>query len=626
MDSNLEFSFITDFTSNFQIVSSTDELEKNLETFFLELNCFINKTILEGTYITTPNIFKTLNAKFLELSAISEEYTHIKSVDPKTIKNYLDTYMYQINMSLLFVGKINRLYSQGIPTFTNLEIFLDKKNTIFTKYEDLIQLLEYNIELSKIDHLFINEESLIKELFKYKNDIKNIRITVSLVKDTELRNSFNDITHALLLKVEFLIDKWRARHSFKLKDENFKYIDLFTDKRYSDITRIQEYKSKILYLYNVNGHDSSSILRKEYQKILSKCKVNELITNINTLNKLNLFDLHTLIKYYKDEVKDSQKLKKLIQVFRNKENNNRSENIHNIFCIHISKQYCLNNYFSLYCDEFLKSTDGIDKLEYRINKFTEEYLQIKKESTHLTDNFFLDFKFLKTSLLFLEKQFLKNKDNTHDIIKRTSDFFNVTLQKTINVFDSKIQWSLKNNNYIFKLPFEESLVKYKDINIYFSSSFLLPKINDEILDARNFLSSDYQKLNLKYSTEHEIQDIYNLKEDYKKENKKTIEIVTLFTAIVSFIVGSIGGFKFITDIYSAISFVAIFGLCLLSFVLTIMKLIRKDGIVNYLDFIFLFSMLIFIAFISLNMQKTLKPDVNTTNTESTNTIKLKIDN
>lgn len=623
---NPDLSFVDQYIHDYPSIKNVSHLRSEQKKVLLNLVYSINESIIEGKYIENTNIHDTYTSKLAELSDSTQDFTNIDEAKLNDNKFYFDFFEYSVNVFTLFVEKINNLYKNDIQKFINIEIFYNPKNYYFKSFSPFLKLLDYNIEVSKIDHNFINEDSLLKDLYRFKNDVTNIRIDQSNIPNIELREKYLNLKASLLIKIEFLISKWTARKCSRLKYGKEKYINLFADTtkiKLSKIEKLNEYILKIRYIYDLYGDDNISILREEYTKIANKFKQPSI--DEHSLFKLSYHEIHTLIKYYKDVTKDIQKLKKLLTFFYNEARKDTNTNIHRTFAIQISKQYCLNNYFSLYCEKFIETSNDLIDIKFSIKKFVEEYKTIKRESTYLTDNFFLDFKFLNTSLVFLNKLFNKHRDKSHEVIQKTSDFFRHTLENIIRDFDSKVQWSITNNNYIFKLPYDESLVKYKNINIYLSSSFLLPKLNEEILEAKNEISSKYQTLNLKYNTEDEIKGINELKEEYKSDNKRIIEIVTLFTAVISFIVGSIGNFKFVTDIYSAITFTCAFALALMIFILIIMRLLRKENFITGWDFICLLVLLAFVALVTLNMQKTLKPDTNTTNPDTANTIKLKID-
>lgn len=605
-------------------------LDNEFNLFMYRLSYYLNKSIIEGTYTkgnTSEDISIISNTVQKIIIDLSEPESPQYNPDPLIEINHI--IQYQINTYELFIEKTKRLYNKENIEYIDKSIYLDNYSIYFKKFKSLIELLNCNIELAKIDHSFLNDELILKQLFNLKNSLNTIRFTIPRIKNYEpqtksLYVKFNTLIGALKMKCEFLIDKWYARSKIKLIDDNLKHKNLFESNIYIDYeanSTLRDYKNKIIYLYEISGYKRQNILKKCFQEINRKN-----ISDRETLNSLSIFELHTLIKYYKDEVKNLDLLKDLIPVFDKKTSNDQS-NFYENFALHVAKQYCQNNYFSLYCEKLEDNTINLtsENLINKLDSFFLEYETIKNNTAGLTDNFFLQAKFLKYSLTIINNHLNANKDNLLDAVIKTKKF-HTKLEQSIEEFEKKIQWSLKNNNYIFKLPYSESIIKYKHINIYLSSSFLLPKIDEDIVKEKRHIDDINQKLKFIYTTELQINEIHKLKEDYKIDNKKLIETVTLFTAVISFIVGSIGGFKFVTDIYSAISFTITFGLSLMTFVLIIMRLLKKERITNGWDFGFLTIILAFIAILTLNLQKTLKQETITPNTDSANTIKLKIEN
>lgn len=584
-----------------------EDLISNLKYFGYKINYVINKSILEGEYIEKTNIEELieelnnclieLKTKFGVFGAIDILEENALNFDNDSSTKYLDYFHYQINLYKLFIGKIKRLYTKRGLSYVENKIFIDHTSEVYSEYEYLLAFFDDNIELSKADHQFTSDETMLKTLFRIKNSIDSFRPQFSKgdVNDDRyniLQGLFVNLTKSLKLKVQFLIDKWYIRSKIKLKDDNIAYHNLFKSNSWIDysLPDLRRIKEKIIYLYEIPNNDGVNILKNCFQRISNKGQILE----------LSFFEIHTLIKYYKDFLKNKEKLKSILIFFEDK-NDSIVANTYENFSFEIAKQYCQNNYFSIYCEDFEKDCVGLkpDKLLEKLNGLYDVYKGIKYDNEGLTDNFFLESKFLNYSFKVLLKCLENNGDNRYEFIKETSVFFKETLMDVLFEYDNKTNWSLKNNNYIFKLPYKESKVNFCGLNIYLSSSFLLPIDNDAIIKEKRALEFPFQRLNLLYSTINEITEIKQLKDDFKAENKRTIEVVTIFTAIVSFIMGSLGGFKFVDSIFNAIAFTLIYALCLLMFVVLILKTFRSEKIYKLYDLFPLLLVLLAIIVASL---------------------------
>ncbi len=564
----MELDIFNKFSTDFSALKTVAELKEKQEAFFLDLTYIVNKSIVEGEYIIITETAEGLTSFFEMLSFDLQEFTHIKGAKFIEIEDFKNSIKYLISLYSLFSKKICKLYKREVIEYIDIDVFIETDNPFYKKFYTFFQLTQNNIELSKIDHQFINDESLLKELFRVKNNIKNLRIQVSDFKDNiDRHNLFTIVRDALLLKVNFLIDKWYVRSSTKLKNSESQFVEFVNTNKNNNLNN---YKDTIKYLYELNNYNHSSILEDKFNLI-----------DKSNLEKLFFSELHTLIKYYKDKVKNLDKLKEVLDTFSKKKDHTYN-NLFESFSLQISYQYCLNNYFSLFCENFYKDCTDLNEtnITEKLYLLHSKFKEVKANSISITDNFFIQYKFLTYSFLIIEKAIKNAGENTIEVLNNSSDYFNITLKVALEEYENKTQWSLKNNNYIFKLPYKESLITYKNLNIYFASSFLLPKVNDDIINEKRILLNNYHKLTTLFNIENQIVELQTLKYNFNKEiktlnenfdttNKKLLETVTIFTAIISFIVGSIGAYKFLTTFTEALIFIIVFGISISIFVLLI---------------------------------------------------------
>lgn len=139
----------------------------------------------------------------------------------------------------------------------------------------------------------------------------------------------------------------------------------------------------------------------------------------------------------------------------------------------------------------------------------------------------------------------------------------------MDVCKSNFKWSIRGFNRIYDFSFQESLVEIQGHKVYHASNFSLPLSIDEnqhnidtVENNLRRLQNQHQAKIFKNKTEKIFDEINDL-------NKKSIETITIFTAIISFIVGSIGVYKFIESFYQALLFILVFGVSISIFVFLI---------------------------------------------------------
>lgn len=156
------------------------------------------------------------------------------------------------------------------------------------------------------------------------------------------------------------------------------------------------------------------------------------------------------------------------------------------------------------------------------------------------------------------------------------------------MYEANIEWSLKNFNYIFILPFDESVIPFtidgEEYQIFFASSFVLPPSSKNIIENFEIVKTKFLKLNAyldfaKYFLE-EITEINNIKKELESKEVKSIELISLFTAVISFIIGGVSGFAFIKDLYTALLFFVVFTTSLLTFLIVLFVFTRGKKVIK----------------------------------------------
>lgn len=248
----------------------------------------------------------------------------------------------------------------------------------------------------------------------------------------------------------------------------------------------------------------------------------------------------------------------------------------------------LNNLYSLEI-----SIPELNEKELSILKGEIEQLQ-KKFSI---DNFFADKKFIdyelkKIQIAIDEREIFKNLTQESKQLKK--------LEPVIKRCKERMQWAYNHHSLIFQLPFKDSIVPvtYPEFKgIYYASTFVLPI--PQYTNQKEFteLELQFDKLNLLTNSIKaigaELQEITDLKEELKNNDFRSLEIIGIFTAIVTFVIASIPGFQFIDSFDKAIYFYAVLGASLSTMVLVLL-LMKRGSRVLAKNWIALFSLIIVI--------------------------------
>jgi len=526
--------------------------EQEQESFITDFFKILSISVLLGEYISITNFFEKL--KKLEdeikklpsydgvvssrkigaqLRKISEQIIGVSSAITIAIEYYKD-----------FCKHIENAYSDNKKDFV-----FERNNTLIEKQnqkdlalenEELILYFENILKVNTIDHFLSSKKESIIEILNIEFYFKQSSIPF-----------FKEISNIAFQKAIFLKYKWNQRQEVEFsyledgshKELNTQEITLPKLKKWEDIINSQ---------YEFQSHWQKSIINrvKSYLKIE------------NLKDDTPKFIIHQLIKYYKDIAPDSKKSYQIADfLLENRKNSgkyNYNTYVEDIFC-----NYALNNAFSCFLEQ-----------ETSIENIFSKYYETEEKLTSITRNYFLKYKLLnKVFELLLQKY----KEVSKEIfINEYQEYLN-KCKDILTSYKEYKDWSLENFNYIYLLPYEESLVNFEIESeifpIFFASSFVLPPSHLEIEKHYKEIEEKFNKLNsyLEFSLffNNETKEIKEIKESVKQTDKRSVETLTIFTAIISFIIGNVALFQFIKTFIDAIIFILSYAIALSIFVLLI---------------------------------------------------------
>ncbi|MEC5158870.1 hypothetical protein [Chryseobacterium sp. MP_3.2] len=533
--------------------NDNNEIKIFLEEVLIEIIKNISISILSGEYIKDSTKFKEDVSSILKFTnQIYEDVIFEEDADLANAVEYFTGFIEDIFNTYINVEKQIELHTKN-PTvevvFSKRTIALsDKLLESFNFFDQHIRLnadwIAVLLQLTILDHFFEESIQYFQRLLELEDRIGQNEIEIPYI------GALND--KVLFLKYKWLVRQISNQAANVSHAQRIYIVDnsifSFSDTPHFALTN-EKLKSWKEHLDNHYEYNNS----KEYyiQNILP----------IEEKQNYTFLDIHFLIRYYKDINPNYENLKEVVEVLSKR----KDEFPNDKQTFYKNYNYALNNQFSLLIEK-----DNVCDIE--VNSLKQKIDSLQNKIGY--NNFFVDYKFLKYNLSQLRKivddrQPLEFNSN---LIKIRIDLIRALIQDC----EKKIDWSENHHNLLYQLPYEESLVPYNtaEINdVYYASSFLLPLSVQQAYHDFNELKRDYQNnfnnVEIFATLEKEFNVVKELYDKNKDSDKKSIETLTIFSAVIAFLVGTIQGFKFVDTLPNALIFTTVFSLSLSSFVLLI---------------------------------------------------------
>lgn len=530
---------------------ASDIFLQEVNTFLTDIYKLLNYSVLAGEYIYNENIKSELeNILENKLSLLLNRTNSFNLELQDKISEFISAIKIGCSHYIVFINDVENEYSheriEYLFTFSRL-VRKEINNSLLSNHSDnLFNYFKHNTRISLCDHFFSSDNSQFISLFTVEDLIDEIDLI-------DLEN----ITKVIKLKIGFLEHKWKARK----QQENPSSIHYSIDGK----TKVhKEYTTD-----NPKLNEWSSLINSHYELYIStwKYETEKKVKSIKNkkLEDLNYLELHQLIKYYKDVNKNLNKLSEISTFISNKENDGKT--YYDKYVLNIISNYSLNNYFSL----FLESNSTISSIK-------EKYLDAKSKRKGDVNNFFLEYKYLEKLTDILNKK-IEEVDNITFLVEFENLISN-ECKETLEQYSTNVEWSKKNENYIFLLPFNECKVEVDEFKIdklpfiFIASSFVLPTVNNVIekhfLDIKQKIRSFIFQIDAIKRIRKDLDSIKDLRNEIEKRDFKSIEIISIFTAIITFVMSSIPAFKFVENVWQALLFMLSLASALGIFVLLIL--------------------------------------------------------
>lgn len=505
------------------------------DVFIISIQQFIFKAVklfsfslLKGEYVSLPTIITTLTDTKSKIESYKERTDPLLSNNLQNkILEYITAFNSLIDSYTLFLNRIQNYFSEDKIDYA----FIKNKASrglITAETNEALDYFDNLIALSNIDHFPSNEKEYISELFDIEDNIKELNTGV-----------FEGITRNVLIKIDFLKHKWKAR-KFHENPELTYYL-------FNGATRtIEDYQGD-----NNKLKEWVEIIETQYELISNtwKASLKKRVKNYknNNLSELSILQIHQLIKYNKDIKKDQNALTKYCEEVKRRLSD--AVNNYDKYALGILSNYSLNNEFSL----FLESSQDLASTK-------QKYISLKNNSEGNVNNFFATFKYLE----YLSEYFILKvrKEDKLKFIDNYEVSIKSLIEKDLVEYQKEKDWSLKNHSFVFILPYQESLVPTTDLqelsSIFYASSFILPPSNRKIEEDYTKIKNAFEEIKLFVNSgkyfKSEIDKIQSLTKELDKKDFKSIEIISIFTAIITFVLSSIPTYKFIKTVAESLLF------------------------------------------------------------------------
>ncbi|MFP7657614.1 ABC transporter permease [Chryseobacterium proteolyticum] len=509
-------------------------------TFLKELSQNLNKIRENSYYFEQDNL--SFNNKFFQ-------------------DNFILPLNYCVTSYISLIVHLNDIYNLENTDYL-FEFNTDDENDIYTKTETQeeiakwLQIFGYNIVIVRIENQFSVEKRDYKTLLNISHELNN----------NDFDTTFKNI---LKQKCDFLRYKWVIRR--KRSGISVKYLKdgAFIEPKFEDSTNvfISKWKNDIDFHYS-DGIASNDRFRVIYHSLKRK-----------KLNELTLYELHQLIKYTKDFKKDYILLCQYVEEIKKRESS-LSDSDYNRYIFAKDYNYALNNKFSFLISTKDASLETINHL-YKYIKDFQESKEVK--------NFFVNYKYLK----FIVEEIRKIDDNSsEDYLAVTQKLF-LLGENIIDNYKSDIKWSERNLVFLYFFEYDKSLIKINDIPVFLQSNFQLPLSPTKYFKEFNEIKNEFLKFKGKYDVYEKINPQVQKVKELEKKDIRDLERLSLFTAVISFIIGGVSGFSFIKDTYTALIFFIIFSASLISFLIVLFIFTRGEKILKKRNIILIIVLYLF---------------------------------
>lgn len=517
----------------------------------------INISILQGEYIQPNYISKIQGIRSIILEKaqpIDVPETLVQEALITSLSNdfnkSIEFALKRLNEFALFVQR-RLIISDKILRFN---ISTEEYNP-FNEYSDTpvieraqknIDILLLNIRIGFMDHA--PSEDLHRTLIRNSTRLKN----------------HSDVIYVpyIIQKSDYLIGKWILRWQAENPDAPKSIMLMNSEEQplsHEKLTPVN-FKPEIETISNhyqlSNGWVQN--LSENYLK-------NKSVQIDNTNNRI----LHGRIKYFKDcstNIILLEKVRNSLYLLFTEVTDGNQNSAFDSYALAINLNYAINNELSVLCDNKNAALIEVEK-KYRLAQSIQSETGIK--------NFFPHYKFLNFLVTRIDKVIQDNK--ALDEIEECNKIFKLS-EEAIREYENSVKWTRRNYPYAFQLSFNECFYQLDNFKLFIASSYILPLPKEKYIEEFETLRrSFYEKkpsIAVLTNIDYKLKENESMLDEIRNREARTMEILGIFTAIISFVAASIQSFAIIKSPQQAFSFMLALSTSFASFVLLILMVFR----------------------------------------------------
>ncbi|WP_342084797.1 hypothetical protein [Dyadobacter sp. OTU695] len=523
----------------------------------------LNLSVISGEYVSHPSFVQNLDSL---TSKLSESYlVDQDSVEDLGANRLNDLIISCFRIYKSSIDQYRYLYAQVHREFTasdGIHSFDAIKNESFSGLHPSLHAVlglasdfrSTNIALAINDHYPVVGPDKLRQLILIREELRD-------------RSYGSDQVFRILLdKCTFLLRKLQFRYD--LNKMKYQYMVDFVERELGTEDLVQDYFGEFDRItelhYDIDSRNRIQEFSHYYHISNGKYARRESLT---------YSDFHCIVKYQKHANPNWNKLIEICDRFK-EEAAEIAESAFNKRAREITSNYFANNKLSAKIG--IPGT-GIDTV---LNEISEiEFLQ-KETKVH---NYFPFLKVCNYIIKELDILFSSGKKSEYadnfETIKKLLDH----LREYESLLREKFKWCKEHRFLAFQLPYEECVqeitVNEERIKVFLASSFVLPInypiVEKEISDISTQLSAYETISKFQSSISDDLSQIKNIKETIDKTDKRHIEILSVFAAIVLFVSSNIQIFTRTETVAQALRFMLVFGYVLVLFVVLIWLITRE---------------------------------------------------
>lgn len=578
-------------------------LQQKLEDKHITVD-WINQYLTNGiaTADARPLIINTLNKistdilEFFTLFLLSGQYNYVKPEDwesqSQNFKVFLENKSidFEVLISIhgdlayeaqdYFLTNVVKPFDEVInPSFSyffkdlEAQFSLKKIGTSF-RLERVVRYDKYDDSIKDYVGVFKKAFQITGiEHFKYSFSQKILADLIIYRKELDDYNIDNYNTDALKAKIDFLIRKLVFRIERQSKKEEFSYSFDHNEENILSVENdfpIQSLKNwdeviKIHYGFTSNYKHDQRKRALLFQEAGSPT---------------NYQYFHACMKIYKDDSRSIEQVVNLIELFNNFAHPTSSRL--DKFAKHITSNYLFNNEVSIKIEE-----EKITKKDFKEN-FRSFFNIIKNQQNQ---SFVLNyFPWQKLCQVLAQKIDFLSNDLLNDEKFKVFESLTTLFVESLGKLEESFEWSKRKNLIPFQLSFDNCMSDYElksddygDFKLFFFSSYVVPV--DYSYEKKAL--EDFQQKKIKFETlsatysklKTVVTEVEDIEDRLRNSERRSIEILAIFSAISLFSVGSI---QILTNNAVAndpslfYKIVLSFGYCLILFVIVIWIITRNN--------------------------------------------------